>query len=115
MHQTLFFLSNGLAHRGTVTPIASRSSAATQGQSKPVADTLAKHQTLDLSHYFSLCILPCHEVRSLILRDPSRFAYFLVTFRSILPIFCATAMIPVAKRVFLRLTPLRGNFWVNPL
>lgn len=83
MHQTLFSLPNGIAHAGKSAHAVSchcavigvcmpgQSKVINVSDSKPIVNTLAKHQTLDLSRFSRLCNLPCSEVLLTILRGPS--------------------------------------------
>ena len=112
MHQTLFFLPNGIANSGTIAPFSSfhcaaigvcmpgQSRASNASQSKLCADTSAKHQTLYLSRFSRLCNLPCSEVLSTILRGPSRFACFLSNALCFCPVVC----------LFFRRIPCGGIF-----
>lgn len=64
-------------------------------------NSAAKPKTLDLGRYFQWRNLPCSEVRYAILRDPSRFAYFLGNALWFYPVYC----------LFFRHTPRLRIFW----
>lgn len=126
MHQTLFFLPNGIAHSGQTAPVSrcrvaaigtclpGQSRAIKGSDSKPCADTLAKPQTLDLSRFSAVCDLPCSEVLSTILRDPSRFACFLSNALCFCPVMCLFFRHTRIRRIFLP-TRIRRIFLGYPV
>ena len=129
MRQALFFLPNGVAHSGIIAPV-SRCHVAANGTCLPglsragdggklACEMLSKLPLFTwcerrLSRFSAVCDLPCSEVLSTILRDPSRFACFLSNALCFCPVMCLFFRHTRIRRIFLP-TRIRRIFLGYPV